>query len=379
MVFHGQFQGSLAAESLGMPEHRGLDWPNGAEPFFLVAEHVFNALFIAEQICRIRKLRLKYLSETHNIIDAVIVVSTSIDLYVLQPLGGGGQNVMVARLIRITRLARICRVFRILRFAKHMSAFRIVFTTLSNCTLPILWSMMLLGVILVGTGILVTQLTQDFIHDDLQDLDMREQVFLSYGSSYKATWTLFESAFSGAWPAHARVLMQNVSHWFVIFWVLFIIVIRFAVLRVIGSLFLNETLRASKNDHDILLMAKMKEKDKYQNQFRHFFLAADTSGDGYITRDELAVMMQNERVEAWLELMEVEAHEVEGLIRLLDDNEDGSVSMEEFVAGAMRLKGTARSIDTIAMMHEQTKLAKRIDEIAANIEHVHEHIFRHQS
>lgn len=45
---------------------------------------------------------------------------------------------------------------------------------------------------------------------------------------------------------------------------------------------------------------------------------------------------------------------------MLDDG-DQKVSMEEFVKGALRLKGQARSRDVVAMMHDFNKLSKKID------------------
>eukprot|EP00747_Dinoflagellata_sp_TGD_P205849 gnl/TRDRNA2_/TRDRNA2_79596_c2_seq1.p1 gnl/TRDRNA2_/TRDRNA2_79596_c2~~gnl/TRDRNA2_/TRDRNA2_79596_c2_seq1.p1 ORF type:complete len:147 (-),score=31.77 gnl/TRDRNA2_/TRDRNA2_79596_c2_seq1:70-510(-) len=119
----------------------------------------------------------------------------------------------------------------------------------------------------------------------------------------------------------------------------------------------------------MMLMAKLLEKDKLQHQFRQFFMAADSSGDGFITIAELEEILQQPLVEAWLDVLELEAHEVEGLVRMLDDNADGKVSMQEFVDGAMRLKGSARGIDAIAILHGQAKLASQINQVAAHVQH----------
>merc|ERR1711972_110062 len=121
---------------------------------------------------------------------------------------------------------------------------------------------------------------------------------------------------------------------------------------------------------ELMVMSKLKEKEQFASKLREFFMAADTSGDGRLSLDELQAMLDDPGVVAWLKVLELEIFEVLGLFRLLDDNSDGTVSYEEFLGGAVRLKGNARAIDSILIMHEQNKmlwnlriLQKRVDEI----------------
>merc|ERR1719399_2309969 len=106
----------------------------------------------------------------------------------------------------------------------------------------------------------------------------------------------------------------------------------------------------------------MKEKEKLVTKLRHFFAEVDTSGDGMIDRDEFAEILEDPRMQAWLHVLELEVYEVTALFNLLDDG-NGSISCDEFIGGAMRLKGNARAIDSISIMHEQNKINWNIDSL----------------
>merc|ERR1712217_972070 len=117
-----------------------------------------------------------------------------------------------------------------------------------------------------------------------------------------------------------------------------------------------------------MVMNKLKEKEHFASKLREFFAAADTSGDGVLSLDELQEMLNDPEVVEWLKILELEIYEVMSLFELLDNDENGTVSYEEFVRGAMRLKGNARAIDSILIMHEQHKAYREINIIKAKIE-----------
>lgn len=338
-------------------------WPD-AETVFYVCDHIFNAIFVLELAARLFMEGLKYLSMPMNLVDVVIVVATSVDAYILTPFSlGQGQNLGVGRLARVFRLARILRVLRIVRMARHLTQLRILSSVLEKCHSPLVWALLVLGIIIVGSGILMTQILTDFVVDGDADYNTRLWVFKYYGDAAKASYSMFEATFSGSWPNLARPLIETVSPWFVVVWIFYQVVVTFAVLRIIGAIFLSETIRAANTDAEAEILVKLKEKEVFADKLRKFFHAADTSGDGALSLEELQLAISEPGVEAWLRALELEIYEVMALFNLLDDNDDGTVSCEEFLGGAVRLKGNARAIDSILIMHEQNKISRRLDEM----------------
>ncbi|CAK9071673.1 unnamed protein product [Durusdinium trenchii] len=342
------------------------DWP-GAETAFFVVDHIFNAIFVLEIAWRLYMHKLQFLCDIFGVFDVLVVIATSIDVYVLQPFDAGyAQNFAVGRLTRIFRLMRIFRVLRVMRFAKNLQQLRLLGDVLSKCLSPLMWALLVLGIIMVGTGVLMSQLLVEYVLDDTQPLAERRWVYDYYGTALKATYSVFEATFSGSWPLIARPLITNVSEWYCVFWIAYQVVIGFAVMRVIGALFLNETIRAANSDGEAEVLRKMKEKEAFSQKVYQFFTAADASGDGRLSYEELEAALQEPGVEAWLKALELEIHEAYTLFMLLDDDQDGEVSYEEFLHSALRLKGNARAIDSIMIMHEQAKMVtefKRLNDM----------------
>merc|ERR1712217_989630 len=52
---------------------------------------------------------------------------------------------------------------------------------------------------------------------------------------------------SGCWPNYARILVEDVSHWFVFFFVFYIGGVSFAMMRIVAALFLKETMRVAEH------------------------------------------------------------------------------------------------------------------------------------
>ena len=61
----------------------------------------------------------------------------------------------------------------------------------------------------------------------------------------------------------AAKVISKVSEGFIVFFVLYVTIVVFAVIRVIGAVFLKDTLDAAQNDAEQLVMDKIALKEKY--------------------------------------------------------------------------------------------------------------------
>mmetsp|Transcript_111196 Transcript_111196/g.309130 ORF Transcript_111196/g.309130 Transcript_111196/m.309130 type:complete len:181 (+) Transcript_111196:66-608(+) len=129
--------------------------------------------------------------------------------------------------------------------------------------------------------------------------------------------------------------------------------------RIITALFLRDTL--------IITALFLKEKHAYAQKLRCFFEAADASGDGYLTFEEFESVLEDERIMSYLASMELDVTQTRLLFGMLDDG-DQKVSVDEFVRGAIRLKGQARSQDVVAIMHDCNKMIKKLQGLEDNLD-----------
>merc|ERR1711920_134703 len=98
------------------------------------------------------------------------------------------------------------------------------------------------------------------------------------------------------------------------------------------------------------------------DKLRAVFLVADTSGDGFLTLEELEEVLAIPQVKGYMELLELEISEVSALFDLLDSGER-VISIEEFTTGVMRLKGEARSLDVVCILRNTDTLKSMVSEV----------------
>jgi hypothetical protein len=291
-------------------------------------------------------------------LDALVVATTSFNAYVAPIIIGGG-DIMNMNFARLMRLLKVVKIFRAFRAAQLFSELRVLIHTLTSSILALLWSTVLLALIMVASGILMGQLVLHFIDDDTYERKMRLWAYEHYGGAFRSIYTMFEATLSGGWPNYARPLISGFSPWFALFWVFYVLAVYFAVIRVLSALFLNTTMNVANQDEEMMMMAKIKEMEKFTERVGYFFQEADTSGDGMIDRDEFETILEDDRMKVWLEALGLEVYEVQALFNLLCDDV-GEISYEDFLGGAKRMKGQAKAIDSITIMHGQHKLKNSI-------------------
>merc|ERR1719410_2732494 len=99
---------------------------------------------------------------------------------------------------------------------------------------------------------------------------------------------------TGTWTILARSLIDDVNDLFFIFWYIFVIVVNFAITRVIAAMFLKQTMAVAAQDAEKHGLERLKKKETFAQKLKLIFEAADSSGDGVIDADEFVEMMKHE-------------------------------------------------------------------------------------
>jgi len=346
MAIQLEFAGYESLISMGRATS-GTSW-NNATAWFFGIEHFFNACFLAELILRLVHLRCGYFLDGQNLFDGGLVFISSIQMYILEPfqLGELGGNLTLFRLFRFVRFLRL---FRVVRTMKCFSTLRVLVKTCISSFRALLWSMVLLFFVMFMGGLFLAELTKAYIRDPNNDMKWRAWVYTHYGTGTRAIYTLFEVTLAGCWPNYFRPLIERVSGWYVIFSVIYISAVVFALIRIITAIFLKETLENASGDAEMIVNERAAKRQAYTEKLKDVFATVDVDGSGRVSLDEFHTVMSEPKVKTWLTHLELEVHDAEGLFRLLDDG-DGEVTYEEFLTGIMRLKGQARSIDVVAIM-----------------------------
>lgn len=316
----------------------------------------FVLIFLIESLFRLGLERRDFFKDWANVFDLFLVVLGLVDLAVSPPFSGDGNADIV--LLKVMRALKSLRALRIVRSFRFLSGLRVLMKA-CQCFLPSLfWAMVLLSIFILMGAMIMANALHAFILDPAQSYDDRVQMWTLYGTAYRSAYTIYEVTFAGNWPTNARPVLDKVSQFYSIFFVVYITIIVFALIRVISAIFLKDTLDAAQNDAEHLVVEKMHKKADYVRKLEHLFQAIDSSGSGLITEERLTQILGNPKVAALFQTLDLDVHESEALFHLLDDG-DGEVTLAEFIDGVMRCKGPARAIDQVAMHAELKQLSRR--------------------
>jgi hypothetical protein len=239
MLVQLEYQGYQSEVSLGEREADG--WSN-ADTYFTIAEHIFNAIFILELIMRFAMDGAAIFCDGSIILDMFLVCVSSAQIYIMDPMdveGIPGVNLSLFRMLRFFKFIKIFRLVRVLKLFTHL---RVLVKTIVSSFGALVWSMILLLVIMILSGMFLCGLLEGFITNPENDLTQRKWVFKYYGTAGRAIYTLFEVTLAGCWPNYIRPLIDHVSAWYILFAVLYISMVVFAIIRIITAIFLKETL-----------------------------------------------------------------------------------------------------------------------------------------
>ncbi|CAE7478904.1 ANKRD17 [Symbiodinium sp. CCMP2456] len=295
--------------------------------------------------------RWQFVKDYANLFDTILVLGGLVDTYINLAFVGetsASKSIVILRLMRAMKSFRAIRMVRSLRFFRGLR----VLVKACQCFLPSLcWSMVLLLIFMAMGALMLGNLLQSFVDDDDQDLDDRQWIWMHYGTAYRALYTFFEITFAGNWPTNTRPVLEKVNHGFAIFFVCYITLVVFAIIRVISAVFLKDTLDAAQNDAEALVVDKMHKKQEFVVKLEGIFKAIDDTGSGIISEERLTTILSNPKVAAYFQTMDIDVHEGKALFHVLNNGE-GGVSLDEFIDGILKCKGPARAIDQVAMHAE---------------------------
>jgi len=319
---------------------------------FDALEVIFNLLYLAELIMRVIVFRCAFFRSTFNLLDVLIVASTCSDTFIIQPLMGdsGVVNLSALRIMRFFRVFRMGRLSQLLHTMEHLREMRILIQTLIVSVRGLLWSVILIGGICLASSIVMAQLSNAFLFDESIDFERRRWMYKTFGTTARAAYTIFCCTFTGTWTQISDPYIEDVGSGFALFFVPFVVFVNFAVMRVVAALFLKQTMRIADLENEQEESLRMKEKETTASELAKIFNEADTSKNGAISRDEFYQVLANEKVVQCLAHLEIDIDEAVALFGVLCAD-DGEADYEEFLNGALKVNGGARTIDTLQILH----------------------------
>lgn len=295
-----------------------------------------------------------------NYFDTVVVVMNIFESAVqLMGFSLGGGNLTAFRMLRVLRVARALRVLRLVHLFKEL---RMMALCILKSYVTLLWSMVLLVITMFIFGTLLTQNVTVALHLDKDPILTKQDVQALekyYGDLPRTMYTLFVSVTGGIdWDNANAVLYKTgwVNGMIFCFYIFFTVL---ALLNIISGIFLDSAMTAAHTDKDEVIQAQLREERSAIQQIRELFQELTDGVKEELSAEDFEKHLNDDRVQAHLASLGLAAGEVHGLFKLLDLDDSGTVSVEEFLFGCMRMKGTAKALDVATLMYENKRMGEK--------------------
>eukprot|EP00928_Gymnodinium_smaydae_P021386 TRINITY_DN18338_c0_g3_i1.p1 TRINITY_DN18338_c0_g3~~TRINITY_DN18338_c0_g3_i1.p1 ORF type:complete len:584 (+),score=98.34 TRINITY_DN18338_c0_g3_i1:65-1816(+) len=371
MAIESQYHGMGNGSRLGYPIWKD----QGMVLFFVVCEWFFGVLFTIELLLKIVVLRSNFLVvapldcgegpeakpdtswwkriDHWNIIDFfivafwVITVLSRIELPI-DPM-----------LLRLARLARLLRLLRLVKTIQAFDSLYLITATIRGSLSALCWSAVLLFVIQMLIAFVLVQFLEGYILDDSNPLEKRDQVYKYFGSFSRAMFSMFELTLGNFVPI-SRLLMDEVSEWYILFSITHKCAIGFAIVSVVRGVFMHETFKVAATDDHIMVSQKVRAKKIHRKKMTRLFDAADTDGNGTLDKEEFAEICRDEVLKTWLASMELDIQNSDLVFDILTRGEE-LLTVDMLVAHMGSLKGPARGIDLASVHHDLRALRELVE------------------
>eukprot|EP00404_Azadinium_spinosum_P017774 CAMPEP_0180490002 /NCGR_PEP_ID=MMETSP1036_2-20121128/38888_1 /TAXON_ID=632150 /ORGANISM="Azadinium spinosum, Strain 3D9" /LENGTH=373 /DNA_ID=CAMNT_0022498177 /DNA_START=160 /DNA_END=1278 /DNA_ORIENTATION=- len=195
----------------------------------------------------------------------------------------------------------------------------------------------------------VYQPTPEYLLEDTSvDENVRLEVFAYFGTFSNTMVTMFEITLSN-WVPSCRLLMDNVSDWFGLFYILYCCCFSFAVIRVIAAIFLTETMKIVAQDEQIAMVDKTRTKQAHMRKIDLIFEELDTGGDGSLTKAEFDRFKGDDLLQSLLDIIGISPRDFENLFMLIDSDGNGYITRAELIEGLSRLRGSSSEVDMLVL------------------------------
>eukprot|EP00929_Paragymnodinium_shiwhaense_P021316 TRINITY_DN13935_c0_g1_i1.p1 TRINITY_DN13935_c0_g1~~TRINITY_DN13935_c0_g1_i1.p1 ORF type:complete len:834 (-),score=174.41 TRINITY_DN13935_c0_g1_i1:709-3210(-) len=320
----------------------------GMEPSIeAVIETTYWLLFTIELGLRLRSQRWTFLHNSWNYFDTVLFALSTVDIILNLVLGNSADMYLYSGL-RLLRLLRLCRL---LRFVGKLNA---IMKGIVIALRALVWSMLLLLTFVYTGAIFATK----FIGEWSENSDTRKL----FGTVVRSMFTLFSFVTLEGWPDTTWHLIETEPHGplIAVCIIFFILLTNIALLNLVTATMVENLVRLTDEDMERKMEDVQIQKVVDARRLEALFMGLDESGDGILTytefreaiRDNPAVRKEFARLG-----LEITSDDVLEIFHLFDYDDSGTVSLTEFIDGALVLRlghSTARQV--LGLQHDLHKM-----------------------
>jgi hypothetical protein len=293
-----------------------------------------------------------FLSIVDSIVEA-IVGSTSVT-----------GDVTLLRVLRVVRLVRIAKFIRVMHFFRE---FRMMVFAILGSLKSLLWVILILSITFYVFGIVFTTATLQHLRTS-EKLSLEGTLHKSFGTLDRSFLTLYMAMSGGQDWGMFYDCLAPLAFQYRMFFLLFMAFALFAVVNIVTGVFVEAAMQANIKDRDVIVHEELETKKTYLDAMRGIFEEMDVDGSSCLSLDEFQKRLDDDRVIAYFQHLQLDVSEACTIFKLLDADRSGEVSIDEFLGGCWKLQGASRSLDLKIMQCQVKYLTEGFDLMYAGLE-----------
>jgi len=322
-------------------------------------EIVFIFFYAAELLLRVFVYQTGFFicaDWSWNTLDLFLVFLAVYDLVAVSTgFMGGGTNFSFMRLLKVLKVLKTLRTVRVLRMFREL---RLMIHSVFGSIRSLFWAIIMISLVTYIFGCCFTQ-AMALSLDELPESETaeKEQILFYWGSVLRSMNTLYWCSTGGEnWRFPAMHLL-NFSLPIYCLFLVYISFFLFVVVNTLTSIIIEATMHSASKERSEVINEELKRKHYYIKSFEALYRRLE-EGSGGVTIDQLEKHLADEEMQAFMQSLDIDASDINQFFASLSSDTSGSIDLDTFVVGCMKLKGSARSMDLMCLYHSHMNLVR---------------------
>jgi len=314
-----------------------------------IVELIFCIIFLFELLLRLYFHRLRYftnpVTRAWNVADFIIVSVSVVDTMILIPFGVGG----TARVVAMLRFVRMMRLARLLRLLKLFKELWLMVSGLLQSLKTLGWICLVALLFCYACAIICTTVIghNDELYDPYFAKSGGWDHEVYFATVWRSTFTLFQIMTLDQWnESVVRHVVANQPA-MLIFFLIFVCISSLGLMSIMIGVVVENTLATANKDQNKLKARRERDRKQVFGQLQEIFEMADVDGSGTLKLEEVESAIQKPEIYNKLKMIDFPVDDPGQIFALLDYDESGELTTEEFITGCIRMKGPAKSKDLL--------------------------------
>jgi Ca2+-binding EF-hand superfamily protein len=310
--------------------------------------------------------------EFWNRLDTFIVVTSWID-FILKRVSNEdeGLNALAAlRLARMERLLKVLRLLRLVRLLKFLKELLFLVRGLIASVYILTWFMLIIFIVCWATATLLTTFVGQnnvYYNSAYRDIEFAHEKY--FGTQFFSMLTLFQVLTSDrGWFDDVMRSLSKYQPSMAFILALFSSFATFGLTNLMVGMVVDAILENSKKHAEIARRCEAQLERAIFTQLYDFFRIADTNHSGTVTLEEVTAALNEPEIYNKMQMIGFSVEWAPDVFAAVDFEDEGEVTILEFIKGCLRIRGVAKSKDLVVAQLAVLKFSEHVAEFEEQVD-----------